>query len=178
MEKKPVPGFEDRYYLDPDIMRVVSKKRGRPLAIRKDGDGYANVELWKNNKRHYRNLHVLFGRAYIPNPDNLPELNHKDEDPMNFSLDNLEWCTHKYNVNYGTANERRGKNLSAVKKGKPQPVAGHNRSIPVTVIDSYGDETTYRSGVEVDRHLGLRPGTTGRILRGEGKPIRGYTFIR
>lgn len=178
MEKMPVPGFEDRHYLDPDIMRVVNKKSGRALAIRKDSDGYANVELWKNNKRYYRNLHVLFGRAYIPNPDNLPELNHKDENPMNFSLDNLEWCTHPYNINYGTANERRGKKLSAIKKGKPQPWASKNRRIPVTVTDPSGEETVYESAVEVDSRLGLRPGQTGKILRGEHKPIAGYTFHR
>ena len=41
--------------------------------------------------------------AFIPNPDNLPQVNHKDENPQNNRVDNLEWCTNKYNVNYGTA---------------------------------------------------------------------------
>lgn len=52
--------------------------------------------------------------AFIPNPNNLPQVNHKDENKLNDCVDNLEWCDAKYNMNYGTAPRRRGE-----KKRKP-----------------------------------------------------------
>ena len=55
-------------------------------------------------------LHRMVAMLFIPNPDNLPEVNHKDEDITNCRADNLEWCTSKYNANYGTRNERCFKN--------------------------------------------------------------------
>lgn len=51
-------------------------------------------------------VHRLVAQYFIPNPNNFPEVNHKDEDPQNNHMDNLEWCTPKYNCNYGTRNQR------------------------------------------------------------------------
>lgn len=51
-------------------------------------------------------IHRLVAQAFIPNPDNLPCVNHKDENPNNNNVDNLEWCTQKYNCNYGTRVDR------------------------------------------------------------------------
>lgn len=56
--------------------------------------------------------HVLVARTFIPNPDNLPFINHKDENPRNNRVENLEWCTQKYNCNYGTHNARMAKTIS------------------------------------------------------------------
>lgn len=68
--------------------------------------GYPRVTLTKEKiKKHYR-VHQLVAQVFIPNPNNLPEVNHKDENPNNCRVDNLEWCTHSYNINYGTRNER------------------------------------------------------------------------
>lgn len=176
LEYKPVPGYEDNYYLDPKNMQVVNKKTGRPLKPQTDKGGYKEVQLWKNNKGRHKYLHRLFAEAYIPNPDNLPNINHKDEDPSNYSLDNLEWCTQSYNQQYGTVNERRGPKISNARKGKPgNPNAGH-KARPVIAIDPLGNEIHYPSGREAARQLGIRQSGITYALSGERKTSKGYRF--
>lgn len=64
------------------------------------------VNLYKNNGYKSKAVHRLVAKAFIPNPNNLPQINHKDENPLNNCVNNLEWCTAKYNVNYGTKIQR------------------------------------------------------------------------
>lgn len=71
------------------------------------GCGYLKVVFSKNGIVKKYLVHRLVAQAFIPNPDNLPQVNHKDEDKTNNMVDNLEWCTAKYNINYGTSKERR-----------------------------------------------------------------------
>ena len=71
-----------------------------------DKNGYYRIGLTKNRKRSYYFVHRLVAEAFIPNPDKLSYVNHKDEKKTNNKVDNLEWCTMKYNCNYGTRNER------------------------------------------------------------------------
>jgi hypothetical protein len=78
--------------------------------------GYIRITLRKNNKNVYASLHRLVAEAFIPNPNNLPQVNHKDEDKTNNCVDNLEWCTTSYNINYGTRNERVGRKISIYKR--------------------------------------------------------------
>lgn len=66
-------------------------------------NGYSIVMVKDGGKSRALKVHRLVAQAFIPNPDNLPFVNHKDEDPSNNRADNLEWCTHEYNVRYGTA---------------------------------------------------------------------------
>lgn len=68
---------------------------------------YKQVVLYKDRKHKTYGVHRLVAEAFIPNPNNLPQVNHKDENPSNNNVNNLEWCTAKYNVNYGTATKRR-----------------------------------------------------------------------
>lgn len=79
----------------------------------KEVKGYINVDNYKvvylctyAGKRMIKKVHRLVAEAFIPNPNNLPQVNHKDEDSLNNSIDNLEWCDAKYNANHGTRNDR------------------------------------------------------------------------
>ena len=81
--------------------------KGKVLKPYLQNNGYEIVDLFlsPNNKKHFL-VHRLVAEAFIPNPDNLQEVNHKDEDKCNNNIDNLEWCDHAYNNNYGTKIER------------------------------------------------------------------------
>lgn len=89
-------------------------RKGRLLESHLDKDGYLLVTLCKNNKVKLCRVHRLVAEAFIPNPNNYPIINHKDEIKDNNCVENLEWCTHKYNLCYGTRLER----LSKSRKGK------------------------------------------------------------
>ena len=117
---KDIKGFEGLYqvstlgrvrsldkYIDAKIKNVDKVlKRGKILKPYYGKDGYLRVHLCKNGKRTRFLVHRLVAEAFISNPDNLPCVNHKDEDKTNNYPCNLEWCTYKYNTNYGTRNKR------------------------------------------------------------------------
>lgn len=75
---------------------------------------YRGVTLCQNGIMKKHSVHRLVALAFIPNPDNLPEINHKDENKQNNCVDNLEWCDRWYNNTYGTAKLR-----AAATSGKP-----------------------------------------------------------
>ena len=80
--------------------------------------GYVQVWVWDNGKTRTFNVHRLVAEAFIPNPDHLPQINHKDEDKSNNNVNNLEWCTHQYNSVYGTRLQRLGEQTSKRQKGR------------------------------------------------------------
>ena len=92
--------------------------KGKVLKPKINNKGYLNVSLCKNGKVKIFLVHRLVATAFIPNPDNLPVANHLDENPSNCNVDNIEWCTQKHNINYGTRNERAGKKISKKLKGR------------------------------------------------------------
>ena len=69
-------------------------------------NGYNKITLCKDGVQKCFLVHRLVALSYLPNPDNLPEVNHRDEDKTNNRVDNLEFCDHKYNANYGTIKDR------------------------------------------------------------------------
>ena len=104
---KDIKGFEKEYAITEDG-KVWSYKSKKFLAPHIVNSGYYQIRLCKDGIYHRYYLHRLVCEAYIPNPDNLPEVNHKDENKTNNHMDNLEWCTHSYNNNYGTHSKRAG----------------------------------------------------------------------
>lgn len=77
---------------------------GQPLKC--GGERHLGVVLYRNGKHKTEKVHRLVAMAFIPNPNNYPIINHKDENPTNNNASNLEWCDHKYNLNYGGRKER------------------------------------------------------------------------
>lgn len=117
---KDIPDFE-RYYQASNLgnIRSITRKakvkilnndfrtvKGQLISPAITKDGYLKVSLSKNHKRYYFRVHRLIAKTFIPNLNNYPEINHKDENKLNNNVDNLEWCTSKYNCNYGTRNKR------------------------------------------------------------------------
>lgn len=102
---KDVKGYEGLYAITScgKVWSYKNKKFLKPGIYKK---GYLYVNLWKDGGFKTKQIHRLVAEAYIPNPDNLPQVNHKDENKANNCLQNLEWCDCKYNNNYGTRNEK------------------------------------------------------------------------
>lgn len=107
---KDIAGYEGKYQIS-NLGKVKSMNYRRTCKERilipcKTANGYLQVRLSKNciSKQHL--IHRLIAQAFIENPENLPEVNHIDEDKTNNCVSNLEWCDRKYNNNYGTHNEK------------------------------------------------------------------------
>lgn len=104
---KPVLGYEGIYEVSDvgNVRRISYKRTTKVKSIRQyfDYHGYARVTLCKFGKLYGKKVHRLVAEAFIPNPDKLPEVNHKDEDKSNNSVQNLEWCDRKYNIRYSIA---------------------------------------------------------------------------
>ena len=100
---KPHPTQTD--YLFTEEGDVYSRKfrKLKKMKQSRDSNGYKNINLWNNGKGKTYNVHRLVAETYIPNPDNLPEVNHKDEDKTNNNVANLEWSTHADNVQHSLA---------------------------------------------------------------------------
>lgn len=94
---KPVPGYEGLYIVS-NKGRIYGLKKRRELKAAKMNKGYAIVTLWKDNEQCSTLVHRLVAQAFIPNPDNLPQVNHKDTNKMNNYVSNLEWSTCQQNI--------------------------------------------------------------------------------
>ena len=113
-EWRPVVGYEGLYEVSSyGRVRSVDRydnrncfRKGKVLSPGIKPDGYLTVVLSCNGKCKTINVHRLVAQVFIENPDNLPEVNHKDEDKTNNNVDNLEWCSRKYNVNYGSRKDK------------------------------------------------------------------------
>ena len=113
-EWRAVPGYEGLYEVS-NKGNVRNVRRNTLLRLSKTNNGYIRISLCKNGIKTGLTVHRLVAELFIPNPDNLPEVNHKDEDKTNNRVENLEWCDHKYNMNYGTRNIRAKE--TAIKNG-------------------------------------------------------------
>lgn len=130
------------------------------LKVRKYKNGYLYVDLCKNGKPKNFMIHRLVANAFISNPQNLPQVNHKDENKENNHVSNLEWCTCAYNLNYGTHNQR---------------IAEKN-SKPVISTDKNGNEEYFPSIMEAERRYGFKNQHICDCLKGRQKTHKGRTW--
>lgn len=117
-EWRPVVGHEGLYEVSnygrvKSLPRTVIRRNGSPLPVSGgiirpyiNTHGYYHYNLYRNKKTRKVGAHRLVAEAFLPNPKKYGYINHKDENPLNNFVDNLEWCTQSYNINYGTCIER------------------------------------------------------------------------
>lgn len=114
---KDIDGYNGKYRIS-NLGRVISYNRNKEgvfLTPCDNNNGYQYVSLGRGvENRQY--IHRLVAQAFIPNPNNMPEINHCDENPKNNCVENLEWCTHKYNINYGSHNDKLCKQVNQYTK--------------------------------------------------------------
>lgn len=136
--------------------------KGHMLKQQDNGHGYLFVGFNMNGKTVTRYVHRLVAQTFIPNPDNLAEINHKDNNPTNNCVINLEWCTHEYNMQY---KEKYGKS------------AAEAVGYPVFAINLKTAEVLrFQSQSEASRVLGIHVGNINSVIKGRYKQAGGYWF--
>lgn len=93
------------------------------LNLKPDNYGYIIAYLKKDGKGQGFRVHRIVAEAFIPNPNNYPIINHKNEIKDDNRVENLEWCTYKYNINYGTRSKRQSETVRNKTKRGENPVA-------------------------------------------------------
>lgn len=178
---KDIKGYEGLYKVS-NLGRVKSLNYNRTgnekdLKININEHGYKYVTLCKNSKLKVMTIHRLIANAFIPNPNKYPCVNHKDEVKTNNSIDNLEWCTYKYNNNYGTKKERISKSNTGKKKSKEAVLKMiEKRSVKVYQYDrEINLVKIWKSARECGRN-GYNTGHVASCCRGEEKTHKGYIW--
>lgn len=171
---KPVPDNGERWMPIPNyegIYEVSDKGRVRTLRTNKiitpkNIKGYSAVRLYKDGKDRQMYIHRIVALVFIPNPENLPEVNHKDENPKNNCVDNLEWCSPKYNINYGTGKARAlKKRMPLLKRCKTVQKDGSGNVVAV-----------YGSIKEAAEKTGFKHQNIQACCAGKQRRCHGYTF--
>lgn len=203
-----IKGYEGLYQVS-NLGRVKSLERIDSLGHKRKekifkpqkNKGYLRVSLWKDGKGKKYSIHRLVAIAFIPNPDNLPEVNHKDENKFNNNVDNLEWCTVAYNNTYGTRIQRfseshkgkerseeskkkmseshKGKHhsdetrrkISESHKGENHPIYGKGEPVYCLELDK-----TYPNAKQCAEELGLWAESIRAVCKGKYKQTGGYHF--
>lgn len=146
------------------------KYKNKIMATEHNHLGYESVKIMVNGQRKHFKVHRLVALAFIPNPNNYPVVNHKDENPRNNSVNNLEWCTQKYNMNYGTFRER------ASKSHKGKPCQNHLEK-PVAQYDLRGKLIcVYESIAKASNACGVERSNIRAICAGRIRNPRKYIF--
>ena len=159
---KDIKGYEGMYQVSSEG-RVKSLKFGKEKIMKnnKSEDGYLYANLYKDRKMKNFKVHRLVAQAFIDNPDNLLEINHIDEDKANNRVDNLEWCSRDYNINFGTRNEK----------------VFYKLSKPVLQFTKEGEFVCKWGGTrQIERELGYYHTNISECCKGKYKTAYGYIW--
>lgn len=192
---KDIEGYEGLYQVSNlgrvrSLDRVDSKGRhkcGQIMKLSLNEKGYVKITLWKNGKKKDYKVHRLVAQAFIPNPNNLPEVNHIIDDFEHRSdnrVENLEWCTHEYNLNYGNRSKRhseaiKGRKLSEEHKRKIGEAGKGREGKKVICITT---NEIFLSIMEASRKYNVPDGNINKCCKGERKsagrhPITGEKLV-
>lgn len=165
VEYKLIEDFED--YMVSSDGKVFSLKHGKMKEMKPwvSKGGYLYVLLRFNGRHVTKSIHRLVSEAFIANPDNKPQVNHKDEVKTNNCVNNLEWCTSEYNNNFGSHGERVAKAL----------VNHPALSVPVVCLET-GE--VYPSVSEAERQTGVHRQHISDCLNGKRQTAGGYHWVR
>ena len=136
-EWKDIKGYEGLYQISnlgnvkriKFINNIVEKEKIKIL--KPINNTYLQVALSKEGKVKVKNIHRLVAETFIPNPDRLPQVNHKDENKHNNNVDNLEWCSRIYNMNYGSVKDKISKSHRKENIKKRKPIVQYDRNMHI-----------------------------------------------
>lgn len=157
---KDVPGWEDRYMVS-NTGKVWSKCTNTIRKTDFNPDGYEVIMLSRNGRMHGTFVHRLVALAFLPNPNDYPVVNHKDENRSNNHVENLEWCSYYYNATYNNAHKKRAKNLS-------KDVYQYNKDGQLVGI--------YPNTRAAAKVIGAQPGNVSTSCKYEKGTVKGYIF--
>lgn len=169
---KDINGFEG-YYQVSSTGRIKNVRTNSIKKLTTGNTGYAYVYLYKNNNKSNLTVHRLVAQAFIPNSDNLPQVNHKDGNKLNNNVENLEWCTAKENIRHII---NMGFKPVCNTKGK----YGKDNKLSIKIGQFDKDDNLiniYYGGNEIKRKLNLS--TCSHILevvKGKRKTAFGYVW--
>lgn len=180
-EWREIENTNKRYYVS-NTGKVKSCKGNKITILKpqKDKDGYLQVNITFTTGVKTQKIHRLVSKAFIANPLNFPQVNHKDENKENNNVDNLEWCDCKYNINYGTHTQRvadtqRGRKHTSDHIEKIRANAPNSRK--VIMMDINGIEIKqFRSASEAGRYLKGNATNVIATIKGKNKTYKGYLF--
>ena len=166
---KDIIGYENLYQVSNlgRIKRIlfinnkITKKQEKILKLQINKRNRIYVCLYKNNNRKNCLVHRLVAKAFISNPNNYPEINHIDGNSTNNNINNLEWCTAKYNMKHAYEN-----NLSHLKKYNEK----HKKAI------MRDDGKKYTSSYEAAEDLNVSVCSIRDVLKNRTKKCKGYKF--
>lgn len=144
-------------------------------AITTHHTGYNYIVINYAGKQKFLLVHRLVAEAFLPNPDNLPEVNHKDLNKSTNSINNLEWCSRQENVDHAVANGARKKRTNQPRANTTTNPGGVPKK-PIVAIDTEGNETTYESANACARAIDGFSTNVTKCLKGKSRTYKGYAF--
>ena len=167
---KVIEGTDGRYEVSNTgkVRSINYNKSGKVQELRQkiDKDGYCIVTLHIEGKQKYPSVHRLVAIAFIPNPDNLPQVNHKDTNKKNNHISNLEWCTCSENIKHAFDSGLKEKSIIHARNN----ILKYNESCKkaITAVNIFNGEVIHFNSI--------KEASTTLKIRDIGKPLRKITL--